>query len=354
MNNKFFADKLIRWYQHQHRDLPWRHTRNPYYIWLSEVILQQTRIAQGLPYYERFVTTYPTVFDLASAPEQDVIRLWQGLGYYSRARNLHQTAQFITQQFNGKFPETYAELLKLKGIGPYTAAAIASFAFDEAVAVVDGNVYRVLARIFGIETDIDSTEGQKQFAQLANQLISHDQPATYNQAIMEFGAVHCTPTSPDCLLCPLQIECEANTTGRVNKLPVKLKKTKIRERFFNYFVIVQDDLVAMRQRTDRDVWQQLYDFFLVETEGLISTLDELPESPSLLPILSECIVSSPARIYTHILTHQRIQAQFWVLEIPSKVKFLLPEKLTFLTHEEIENVPKPVLITSYWKEQFFE
>jgi A/G-specific adenine glycosylase len=354
LNNKFFAEKIIRWYLHQHRDLPWRHTRNPYYIWLSEVILQQTRIAQGLPYYERFVKTYPTVFDLASAPEQDVIRLWQGLGYYSRARNLHQTAQFIVQKLDGKFPETYAELLKLKGIGPYTAAAIASFAFDEAVAVVDGNVYRVLARVFGIETDIGSTDGHKQFAQLANQLISQNQPATYNQAIMEFGAVHCTPSSPDCLLCPLQAECEANATGRVNQLPVKLKKTKVRERFFNYFVIVQDNLVAMRQRTDRDVWQQLYDFFLIETEGLISSLDELSESPSLLPILSQSVVTSPTRIYTHILTHQRIQAQFWVLQISSKVELVLPEELVFLNQEEIENIPKPVLITSYWKEHFFE
>jgi A/G-specific adenine glycosylase len=353
LNNKFFAEKIIRWYHHQHRDLPWRHTRDPYYIWLSEVILQQTRIAQGLPYYERFVKTYPTVFDLASAPEQDVIRLWQGLGYYSRARNLHQTAKYIVQELNGKFPETYAKLLQLKGIGPYTAAAIASFAYDEAVAVVDGNVYRVLARVFGIETDIGSSQGQKQFAQLANELLPHDRPAIYNQAIMEFGAVHCTPVSPDCLLCPLQAECRANATGRVNKLPVKLKKTKVRERFFNYFVIVQNDSVAMRQRTDRDVWQQLYDFHLIETEGLISSLDELPESAALMPIFSQAIVTAPTRIYTHVLSHQRIQAQFWVLKIPPDTVVELPEKLKFLTHEEIENVPKPVLITSYWKEQFF-
>jgi A/G-specific adenine glycosylase len=353
LNNKFFAEKVIRWYQYQHRDLAWRHTRDPYYIWLSEVILQQTRIAQGLPYYERFVKTYPTVFDLASAPEQDVIRLWQGLGYYSRARNLHQTAKYIAQELNGKFPETYAQLLKLKGIGPYTAAAIASFAYDEAVAVVDGNVYRVLARVFGIETDIGSTQGQKQFAQLANELIPHDQPATYNQAIMEFGAVHCTPVSPDCLLCPLQAECQANAKGRVNKLPVKLKKTKVRERFFNYFVIIQNDSVAMRQRTDRDVWQQLYDFHLIETKEIISSLDELPGLLTLMPILSKTIVTAPARIYTHILSHQRIQAQFWVLQIPHGEVVELPEKMTFLTHEEIENVPKPVLITSYWKEQFF-
>lgn len=354
MNNKFFAEKLIRWYQHQHRDLPWRHTRNPYYIWLSEVILQQTRIAQGLPYYERFVEAFPSVSDLASAPQQEVIRLWQGLGYYSRARNLHQTAQYITNELNGKFPETYKELLTLKGIGPYTAAAIASFAYDEAVAVVDGNVYRVLARVFGIETDIGSGEGQKQFAQLANQLIPHQQPATFNQAIMEFGAVHCTPTSPDCLLCPLQAECNANATGRVTKLPVKLKKTKVRERFFNYFVIVQDDKIAMRQRTERDVWQQLYDFYLIETPHLVDTLDGMVDANLLHHIFSQAIITAPLRNYTHILTHQRIQARFWILQIPPKTQAELPEKMAFLTHEEIENVPKPVLITSYWKEQFFE
>jgi A/G-specific adenine glycosylase len=354
LNNKFFAEKLIRWYQHQHRDLPWRHTRNPYYIWLSEVILQQTRIVQGLPYYERFVEAFPSVFDLASAPEQEVIRLWQGLGYYSRARNLHQTAQYITNQLDGKFPETYKGLLTLKGVGPYTAAAIASFAYDEAVAVVDGNVYRVLARVFGIETDIASGIGQKQFAQLANQLIPNQQPAIFNQAIMEFGAVHCTPTSPDCLLCPLQAECNANATGRVAQLPVKLKKTKVRERFFNYFVIVQDDKIAMRQRTERDVWQQLYDFYLIETPQLITSLDNMPEAHLLYPILSQAVITTPFQTYTHILTHQRIQAQFWLLHIPPEVTVELPEQMAFFTHNEIENVPKPVLITSYWKEQFFK
>ena len=353
MNNKFFAEKVIRWYVHNHRDLPWRHTRDPYCIWLSEVILQQTRIAQGLPYYERFVTTYPTVFDLASAPEQEVIRLWQGLGYYSRARNLHQTAKYIVRELDGRFPDSYAGLLNLKGIGPYTAAAIASFSYDEAVAVVDGNVYRVLARVFGIETDIGSTQGQKQFTQLANSLIPADKPAIYNQAIMEFGAIHCTPLSPDCLLCPLQAECNANATGRVNQLPVKLKKTKIRERFFNYIVFVKGDLVAMRQRTERDVWEQLFDFHLIESENLLSSPDDLPESVVIFALSAQAEVVPPRRVYTQLLSHQRIKAQFWIIRIPSGATLPLPENLTFLSHPEIENVPKPVLITSYWKEQFF-
>ncbi|MFN8349279.1 MAG: A/G-specific adenine glycosylase [Spirosomataceae bacterium] len=353
MNNKFFAEKVIRWYKHNHRDLPWRHTRDPYFIWLSEVILQQTRIAQGLPYYERFITAYPTVFDLASAPEQEVIRHWQGLGYYSRARNLHQTAKYIVRELDGRFPDSYLGLLQLKGIGPYTAAAIASFAYDEAVAVVDGNVYRVLARVFGIETDISSTQGQKQFSQLANRLIPPDRPAIYNQAVMEFGAIHCTPLSPDCLLCPLQAECNANATGRVNQLPVKLKKTKVRERFFNYFVFVQGDLVAMRQRTERDVWAQLYDFHLIETDSLISSPDELPDSESLSELLSKAAIMPPTRVYTQLLSHQRIRAQFWIAQISPEITLSLPENLTFFTHADIDNVPKPVLITSYWKEQFF-
>jgi A/G-specific adenine glycosylase len=353
LNNKFFANKLIKWYEYHHRDLPWRQTRNPYYIWLSEVILQQTRVAQGLPYYERFVTTYPTILDLANASEQEVIRLWQGLGYYSRARNLHQTAKFIAGELNGVFPPNYTELLKLKGIGPYTAAAIASFAYDEPVAVVDGNVYRVLSRVFGIDTDITGGEGKRLFAKLASELISHEQPATYNQAIMEFGAVHCTPTSPDCLLCPFQPECMAFATGRVHLLPVKEKKTKVRERFFNYFVIVQNGRIAMRQRTAKDVWQQLYDFYLVETESNVQSFDELPDNHILTSIFSQTTLSPPSRVYTHILTHQRIQAQFWVLEASPETELDLPSELTFLSEDEIENVPKPVLVTSYWKEHFF-
>lgn len=354
MNNKFFAETLIRWYTHQHRDLPWRQTRNPYPIWLSEIILQQTRVVQGLPYYERFLEAYPTVIDLANAPEQDVLRLWQGLGYYSRARNLHQTAKHIAYQLNGTFPASYKELLKLKGIGPYTAAAIASFAFDERVAVVDGNVYRVLARIFGIGLDIASTEGQKKFAQLASELISETAPALYNQAIMEFGAVHCTPTSPDCLLCPFQGACEANLTGRVSQLPVKLKKTKVRERHFNYLVFIKNNRWALKQRTERDVWQQLYDFYLVETHDNAESFDSLSLPALLQDTLCHSIITEPTQTYTHILSHQRIFAKFWKVELPSDFDDTLPSNLHYYDQEEIESLPKPVLISTYWKAHFFE
>lgn len=354
MNNKFFAETLIRWYTHQHRDLPWRQTRNPYYIWLSEIILQQTRVAQGLPYYEQFVGAYPTITDLANASEQEVIRLWQGLGYYSRARNLHQTAKHIAYQLNGVFPSTYNELLKLKGIGPYTAAAIASFAFDEAVAVVDGNVYRVLARVFGVALDIASSQGQKKFAQLAAELISIEQPALYNQAIMEFGAVHCTPTSPDCLLCPFQGVCEANLTGRVTQLPLKIKKTKVRVRHFHYFILMKDGQLAMNLRAERDIWQQLYDFYLVETDHSDATLDSLPLPLFLQKALSQSVVSESSETITHILTHQRIQAKFWQVALPPGFDSELPSSLRFFTQEEIDELPKPVLVSTYWKARFFE
>ena len=347
-----FAAQIIHWYHRHCRDLPWRHTQNPYFIWLSEVVLQQTRVAQGLPYYLKFTEKYPTIFELARAPEQDVIRLWQGLGYYSRARNLHQTAQYIVEHLGGQFPDNYADLLKLKGIGPYTAAAIASFAYHEAVAVVDGNVYRVLARVFGIDTDIASTEGKKQFAQLASELLDKAQPATYNQAIMEFGAIQCSPASPDCLLCPLQRDCVAYTTGRVGALPVKSKKAKVRERFFHYFVFEYKQMLALRQRTDRDIWQQMYDFCLVETDEHIANLDELTLEKPLRDILEASIVVGVSKTYTHLLTHQRIKAQFWHIRINDGFSTVLPPDLRFCTTQEIDLLPKPVLVSSYLDEYF--
>ncbi|TAE38918.1 MAG: A/G-specific adenine glycosylase [Runella slithyformis] len=346
MEIKSFAQNIVGWYHRHCRDLPWRHTRNPYFIWLSEVILQQTRVAQGTPYYLKFVEQYPTIFDLAAAPEQEVMRLWQGLGYYSRARNLHQTAQYIVQNLNGQFPDSYQKLLQLKGIGPYTAAAVASFAYNEAVAVVDGNVYRVLARVFGIDTDVASTAGKKEFAHLAAQLIDQAQPATYNQAIMEFGAIQCQPVSPDCLLCPLQGQCLANATGRVGELPFKTKKTKVRERFFNYLVFRQGNSIALQLRTNRDIWQQLYDFYLVETDDLVSDLDQLPLENT------TGTITGPSRVYTHILTHQRIQAQFWQVHLADSQAGVLPVGLQLYTPDEIEALPKPVLISAYLKEYF--
>ncbi len=345
-----FAATLAGWYAHHKRDLPWRHTRNPYFIWLSEVILQQTRVIQGRPYYERFVAAYPTVQSLADADERDLLRLWQGLGYYSRARNMHKTAKYIAGECAGRFPESYAELLKLPGIGTYTAAAIASFAFDEKVAVVDGNVYRVLARVFGIEEDITTTTAKKTFSALANRLIQQsDNPATYNQAIMEFGAIQCTPVSPDCLLCPLQQQCRAYLTGRQRMLPVKSKKTAVRERFFNYIVIRQGDRIALKERTQKDIWQHLYDFCLIETEEPMEAFRELPEGSVLNWVLREGILKGLSDERTHVLTHQKIRARFWLVEVPEGRKVELPDGLTFCKPSETERLPKPILVVDYLK-----
>ena len=259
MDKHLFADSILNWYAKNKRDLPWRHTNNPYFIWLSEVILQQTRVKQGLPYYEKFVETYPTVQELAEADEQNVLRLWQGLGYYSRARNLHAAAKFVHQELAGKFPENYQDLLKMKGVGQYTASAIASFAYNEKVAVVDGNVFRVLARVFGVDTDIASHRGAKEFGALASFLLPNNQTDEYNQGIMEFGALQCTPQKPNCMYCPMQSGCVAFQEGKQKELPVKIKKIKIKNRYFHYLIFeYQKDgatYLALKKRVGKDIWK---------------------------------------------------------------------------------------------------
>ncbi|MBC3784292.1 A/G-specific adenine glycosylase [Spirosoma utsteinense] len=348
-----FAPTLERWYEHHKRDLPWRHTRDPYCIWLSEIILQQTRVAQGKPYYERFINAYPTVADMARAEERDLLRLWQGLGYYSRARNLHQTARYVTHELSGKFPDNFRDLLKMKGIGVYTAAAIASFAFGERVPVVDGNVYRVLARVFGIDEDITTTTAKKTFARLADQLIqAAGDPATFNQAIMEFGAIQCTPLSPDCLLCPLQQQCNAYLTGRQQRLPVKARKAAVRERFFNYLVFKSGDKIALRERTARDVWQNLYDFCLLETDEVQASWRELTLPEPLVALVAEGkLVGSPVQT-VQLLSHQRIRAVFYTIELPLQSIVPLPVGLDWYTIEEAGQLPKPVLVTNYLEKWF--
>jgi A/G-specific adenine glycosylase len=355
INTKNFADRLVAWYEHHKRDLPWRHTRDPYRIWLSEVILQQTRVKQGLPYYEAFIERFPTVFDLAAASEQEILRLWQGLGYYSRARNMQYTAQLLVNQYNGVFPADSVGLLKLKGIGTYTAAAIASFAFDEKVAVLDGNVYRVLARLFGIETDIATHQAKSEFAKLANQLISSHQPSLYNQAIMDFGAIQCTPTSPDCLLCPFQQECEAYLSGRQAKLPVKNKKVTVKNRFFHYVVFTFQGKIAMRHRTEKDIWQGLYDFPLVENGAALETaaMVRMPEFLALTlgENIPENSILEMSQTYLHVLTHQRVAARFLKIRLGEPTE--LPAHVRFYDAEQAAALPKPVLIDKYLSEHFF-
>lgn len=369
-----FAERLIQWYKQNKRDLPWRDTNNPYFIWLSEVILQQTRVNQGLPYYLKFIETFPTVQDMAAAEEQKVLRLWQGLGYYSRARNMYHSAKMVVEKWNGNFPASYKEILQLKGVGNYTAAAIASFAFGEDVAVVDGNVFRVLARIFGIEEDIGSHKGQKIFNELANTLLPRGKSAVYNQAIMEFGAMYCKPSSPDCPHCIFADKCLAFAEKKQEILPVKIKKIKTKYRNFNYLVFEFENKLMMKMRKEGDIWQGLYDFALLEENEL--NQEDLPlmrsiykhlEDTGLLSMrsgqvldkqddmLKEISIHRESKPYKHILTHQQISAKFIHLKLHSQevTKILMRENnLQLYTLADIHSLPKPILIVNYLKENF--
>lgn len=341
-----FSTQISDWYTKNKRPLPWRETTDPYKIWLSEIILQQTRVDQGTAYYLKFVNHYPTVQDLANADEDSVLKDWQGLGYYSRARNLHFSAKYVVNECDGKFPENYADLLKLKGVGKYTAAAIASICFGEAVAVVDGNVYRVMTRIFGIDTPIDSTEGAKQIEALANELIDRKDPSTFNQAVMEFGALQCTPKTPDCMFCPFQDKCEAFNQNKVHELPVKAKKTKVRERHFNYLVLRHNQHLYIRKRTGKGIWQNLHDFPLVETEKPIKS-EQLFANEAFQGITGGASpkLKRTSETFKHVLSHQVIKAVFWELSIEKK----LEEKhaFKFIPTEEFEDYAIPRLIENY-------
>lgn len=342
MKNKWFAQNLLEWYEENKRDLPWRSTKNPYFIWLSEIILQQTRVNQGLPYYNRFVERFKTIGDLAKASEQEVLRLWEGLGYYSRGRNLLFTAQFISNELKGKFPNRYEGLIKLKGIGPYTASAIASFAFNEKVAVVDGNVFRVLARVFGISTDIQSLQGKKEFLELAQKLLPDEQVDIYNQAIMEFGALYCVPQNPKCEDCIFVKRCIAFKTDRISELPVKTKKIKTRIRYFHYFIFRYKNQIAMRIRIEKDIWKGLYEFYLIEKENkdpLKKNTFSFLKKPQLQKIYEA----------KHILSHQVIQATFWEIKVSNKEmeSIISTTDLDFYSISKTIELPKPILLANY-------
>lgn len=341
----FFYKTLINWYLKNNRELPWRKTRNPYEIWLSEIMLQQTRVVQGLPYFLKFTDAFPTVFDLAAADESEVLKLWQGLGYYSRARNLHFTAKYVANELNGVFPDSYKELLKLKGVGDYTASAIASICFDEPAAVVDGNVYRVLSRFFGIDKPINTAEGIKEFKILAQSIIQKEEPGRYNQAIMDFGALHCKPQSPLCDECPLASNCVAFEKNIVSELPVKLKKIKVKKRFFNYLVIVTDkEETIFTERTGKGIWQGLYQFPLIETNSSIN-VDELVSNEdfiSLIPNNAEISLFNPTEVI-HKLSHQHLYTKFWIVKI-NKMQG------DFIPWEKIDDYPTSVLISNFLKD----
>lgn len=331
---------LLNWYQQNKRLLPWRDTQDAYAIWVSEIILQQTRVAQGLEYYHRFLSTFPTVCDLASADETEVLRIWQGLGYYSRARNMHKAAKLVVSEYNGVFPTQYEQLLQLPGIGAYTAAAIASFSSNAPHAAVDGNVYRVLARIFGIDTPIDSTAGKKLFATLAQEQLDLQQPGTYNQAMMDFGALQCTPTHPNCPICPFAEACMAARTHTVEQLPVKTKKLQQRTRHFWYIDIHHNGNTYLQQRPAGDIWQGLYEPYLIEGEYNENTITSHPffqEQPGTISYISP--------VFKHVLSHQIILAHFLRYEIQDDT--LLPASLQKISGTAIEDYPVPQLIVRY-------
>ena len=295
--------EISSWYHVHKRALPWRETRNPYFIWLSEIILQQTRVEQGMSYYFRFIEAFPTVYDLANADEQVVLTLWQGLGYYSRARNLHRTAKQIVAEFDGVFPENYESLLKLKGVGPYTAAAIASFSFDLPHAVLDGNVFRVLSRLNNWSVPINSTQGKKDFEKFANELLDQKNPGLFNQAMMEFGALHCKPSQPLCGECPISVYCLAFSEKTVRDLPVKLKKQSIRQRYCVFEILQpKHGWVLLEKRNEKDIWQHLYQFPLKEFQD--------PEEKE--RYLSEVMPSFQSKEYKHVLSHQHLFCHFIV------------------------------------------
>ena len=338
-----FPNSLTQWYLQNKRDLPWRKTVDPYKIWLSEIMLQQTRVAQGTPYFLSFVSAFPTVFDLAAANEEQVLKLWQGLGYYSRARNLHKTAQYVANELSGIFPDNYNDLLKLKGVGEYTAAAIASFSYNEAVPVVDGNVFRVLSRYFNIDTDIAVASAKKEFAALAFEMMPKDKPALFNQAIMEFGALQCVPKNPNCGICIFNTSCAALQKKKVDQLPVKSKKLKVRNRFFNYLVVSDDnDNTIIQKRTAKGIWHNLYEFPLIETDApedfdfIANNIQDEYFGNNSVTSIEDCNEKS----IIHKLSHQHLHIKFWKIRVDGTIENGIDAKT-------LKTFPFPIVIYNF-------
>lgn len=343
----WFQESLINWYAKNQRDLPWRKTYDPYCIWVSEVILQQTRVAQGIDYYKRFIKQFPNVFALAQATEDEVFLAWQGLGFYTRARNLHYAAKRIAEK--GKFPAEYNEIKSLKGIGDYTSAAICSIAYNQPYAVVDGNVYRVLSRIFAIDTAIDTTIGKKTFQDLANYLLDTTHPRIYNQALMEFGALQCVPKNPNCLQCIFNSKCLAFASNKIYSYPNKTKQIKVRDRYFIYvFVFDENNNTYIWKREENDIWKGLYQPLLLEVTSK-QEYTEIIKSP----ILSSFLQKGNTTLHRycanaiHKLTHQRIHADFYTLSIEPASDYKLPDKCIKVTAETIKQYAMPELIKKH-------
>lgn len=343
-----FRRNLMRWHlQANLRVLPWKEVQTPYHVWLSEIILQQTRAAQGIPYYEAFIAAYPRLEDLAAAPDQEVMKLWQGLGYYARCRNMLATARQVVSDYGGKFPETYEELIRLKGIGPYTAAAIASFAFGLPRAVVDGNVYRVLARYFSLDVTTDSSEGKKRFQALADELLDTTDPGAYNQAIMDFGASICGPGVPECSSCPLSAGCKGYEKGIVHLLPIKKKKAAPRVRHFNYLIVHWNGRVWLRQRKERDIWQGLYEPFLLETTAVAGAPDLYKHEK--VATLGFDQTPGEEGAHTQRLSHQIIESRFFSVHASEKPQ--MPDEGIWVLLKNLKEYPLPVTPASFFEKK---
>ncbi len=354
MANKkhFFTQRLLRWHSTHHRPLPWKGEKDPYLIWLSEVILQQTRVEQGLPYFEKFKEKYPTVTDLANAAEDEVMKQWEGLGYYSRARHLHAAAKYIARELSGIFPRTYEGIRALKGVGDYTAAAVASFAYGLPHAAVDGNVYRVLSRYFGIEFPVDTTAGKKQFAKLAQEVLDESQPGEYNQAIMDFGASQCVPAAPECSGCPIVVFCEAKKNNMVDRLPVKSKRIKRKQRFFNYLVLNRGPHFFIKKRTEQDIWRNLYDFPLIETPHLPLAKEKIFKHEKWKAWMgdNEWQLRDASPPYVQELTHQKITALFFQVEVFNSFA-AAPSQWINVKRDELSTFAFPRIIDRYLNEK---
>lgn len=344
-----FSNHILHWYQNEGRDFPWRRTKSPFKVWLSEIILQQTRTSQGLNYYLKFIESFPSIKDLAEANEEDVLKLWQGLGYYSRARNLHHAARHIHHELNGIFPKSYKELLKLKGVGPYTAAAISSICYKEVSAAVDGNIYRILSRVFDVDIPINSSKGIRTFQKLADKLVCHIEPGDYNQALMDLGATICKPKNPKCSLCPVETMCLAFAKNTTNKRPVKIKPTKIKTRQLNYFCIECDGEFLMKKRNGNDIWKNLYDFPLKESENH----DQKDESNHLENIHTflgqEAYHYHLTKQYTHKLSHQKLNIIIHHITVKNPI---LKNNWLSLNREEVLKLPVPKPIEKFFEELF--
>lgn len=347
-NNLIIGSLLLNWYKKNRRDLPWRNSRDPYSIWIAEIILQQTRVNQGWEYFLRFVERFPNVQTLANADEEDILKLWQGLGYYSRARNLHAAAKQIMTQFNGKFPKTHADIISLKGVGEYTAAAIASIAYNQPYAVVDGNVFRVLSRLFSIETPINTSAGKKIFTEMAQSILHPQFPGEHNQALMDLGSMVCTPTKPLCTECPLQNLCLAYQQNGTTQFPVKMGKTAIKNRYFHYFHIISNGKTYIRKRNKSDVWKNLYEFPLIETAKqtdfpVLSNLKEFKELFALFPTLK---IDKKLQV-KHVLSHQHIHTVFYRIEIDSQNMQFLQQNYLEIAENDLHDYPVSRLIHKY-------